>query len=480
MRAATRIEKDSLGEVAVPADALYGSQTARAVANFPISGVRFPSSFIAALATVKRAAAEVNKELGLLDPAIADAIATASQELRDGKWHEQFVVDIFQAGAGTSTHMNANEVIANRAIEMLGGKRGDYTRVNPNDQVNYGQSTNDVIPTTIRLAALSLLPALLEAMKQLVGAFDEKAKAFDGVLKSGRTHLQDAVPVRLGQEFGAYARAIESDAKRIAAAGEALKRLGIGGSAAGTGLNTHPEYHKRMVKRLSELTGLELRSGGNLFELMQSQADATHLSASLRTLALTLTRICNDLRLMASGPRTGFAEIGLPAVQPGSSIMPGKVNPALPEMLTMVCFHVIGADTCIAFCTQAGQLELNVMMPIMAHHLLFSLTVMTTGLRAFTNQCVRGITADEEMCRYWLDRNVIVATALNPHIGYMRAAELVKESLATGRPVRELAVAKGYLTEKEVRRILHPRRMTEPGIPGQTESATAPAEPASD
>jgi len=466
-----RMEKDSLGEIPVPADALYGAQTARAVANFPISGVRMPPPFIVALATIKRAAAEVHKDLGLLDPAVADAIAKAAQEIRDGKWHEQFVVDIFQAGAGTSTHMNANEVIANRAVELLGGQRGDYTRVSPNDQVNMAQSTNDVIPTSIRLSALSLLPGLLEALAGLVSALDEKAQAFDGILKSGRTHLQDAVPVRLGQEFGAYARAVENDAQRIAVAGEALKRLGIGGSAAGTGLNTHPEYHQRMVKRLSELTGLDLRSGGNLFELMQSQADVAHLSASLRTLALTLTRVCNDIRLMASGPRTGLAEIGLPAVQPGSSIMPGKVNPALAEMLNMVCFHVIGADACIAYCTQAGQLELNVMMPIMAVHLLFALTVMTNGVRAFTDRCVRGITADEEMCRYWLDRNVIIATALNPHIGYMRAAELVKESLATGRPVRELAVAKGYLTEEEVRRILHPRRMTEPGIPGQTEPA---------
>jgi fumarate hydratase class II len=366
---ATRIERDSLGDVHVPADALYGAQTQRATQNFQISGLKPRPAFIWSMGTIKRAAAQVNRELGLLDPERADAIIQAAQEVIDGKWNDQFVVDPIQAGAGTSHNMNTNEVIANRATQIMGGKLGEY-RVHPNDHVNMAQSTNDTIPTAIRLGALWRLDELLETLRELVGALNAKAAEFDDIVKSGRTHLQDAVPVRLGQEFGAYARAVERDLERIKAAAEGLRRLGIGGTAVGSGLNAHPEYHARMVKKLSELTALTLFESDNLFESMQSMADAVHFSASLRTLALTLIRIANDFRLLASGPSTGLDELHLPAVQPGSSIMPGKVNPVLAEMLDMAMFYVVGLDTTVAMASQAGQLELNVMMPMIAHSLL--------------------------------------------------------------------------------------------------------------
>ncbi len=448
-----RIEKDSLGEMRVPAGALYGAQTQRAVLNFPVSGMRPYPAFVWAQALIKRAAAEVNLDLGLLDEKLAAAIVEAAQEVLDGKLQDQFVVDPFQAGAGTSHNMNVNEVIANRANQILGFKLEDSKKpVSPNDHVNMAQSTNDTIPTAIRLGCLWRLDELVGAIDGLAGALEGKAREWDDVVKSGRTHLQDAVPVRLGQEFGAYARAIAHDRERIATAGDRLRRLGIGGTATGTGLNAHPEYHERMVRRLSELTSQSLRPSGNLFESMQSMADPADFSASMRTLCITLTRIANDFRLLSSGPSTGLDEIRLPAVQPGSSIMPGKVNPVLAEMLNMTSFHVQGCDLTVALAAQAGQLELNVMMPIIAHNLFEMMHVLIGALKAFTEKCVVGLTANREKARGWLARNAIVATALNPLIGYLPAAGLVKEAMKRNATIREVAaeqIERGELKHKE-------------------------------
>src|SRR6266545_998674 len=408
----TRIDHDSLGDVHVPAEALYGAQTQRATQNFQISGLKPRQAFIWSMAMIKRAAAEVNRDLGLLDYDRAEAIIQAAQEVIDGNWNDQFVVDPIQAGAGTSHNMNTNEVIANRATQMMGGKPGEY-RVHPNDHVNMAQSTNDTIPTAIRLGALWRLDELLGTLTQLVEALNVKAAEFDDIVKSGRTHLQDAVPVRLGQEFSAYAKAVERDAERIQHTAEGLQRVGIGGTAVGSGLNAHPEYHARMVKKLSELTGLKLYESDNLFESMQSMADAAAFSASFRTLALTLIRIANDFRLLASGPSTGLDEIRLPAVQPGSSIMPGKVNPVMAEMLDMAMFYVVGLDTTVAMAAQAGQLELNVMMPIIAHSLFEAMQVIIGAVHAFTEDAVRGLTANREKAEGWLAKNAIVVHALN-------------------------------------------------------------------
>jgi fumarate hydratase class II len=461
-----RIEKDSLGELAVPQDAYYGVQTARAVANFPVSGLRAYPAFVWSMAAIKRAAAEVNRDLGLLPQDKAQAIMQAADEVMAGRFNDQFVVDVFQAGAGTSHNMNVNEVIANRAIEILGGARGDYKLVSPNDHVNMAQSTNDTIPTAIRLGCLWRLAELLEALDRLAQAFEDKAHEFDDVVKSGRTHLQDAVPVRLGQEFGGYAQAVRHDRERIATAGDRLRRLGIGGTATGTGLNAHPEYHARMVYTLGALTGLELRGSDNLFESMQSLADAADFSATLRTLCVTLTRIANDLRLLASGPTTGLDEIRLPAVQPGSSIMPGKVNPVLAEMLNMLCYHVMGNDQCVALAAAAGQLELNVMMPIVAYNLFQSMDVLINGVRAFTEKCVTGIVANREKAAGWLAKSAVLVTALNPIIGYLKAAEVSKEAMARNVPIRQVVLEKGYMTAEELDRVLDVRAMTDGGISG--------------
>jgi fumarate hydratase, class II len=471
-----RIERDSLGETHVPMDALYGAQTQRAVENFPISGLKPWPAFIWSMGMIKRAAAEVNRDLGLLSKETADAIIQAAQEVIDGKWNDQFVVDPFQAGAGTSHNMNVNEVIANRATQILGGKLGEYL-VHPNDHVNMAQSTNDTIPTAIRLGSLWRVDELVSALNGLADVLNVKAAEFDDIVKSGRTHLQDAVPVRLGQEFSAYARAVERDGQRIREAAERLRRLGIGGTAVGTGLNAHPEYHARMVARLSELTGLRLQTSDNLFESMQSMADAVAFSGSLRTLALTLIRIANDLRLLASGPATGLDEIRFPALQPGSSIMPGKVNPVMAEMLDMAMFHVIGCDTTVAFASQAGQLELNVMMPIIAHNLFEAMQVIIGSVKAFTERAVKGLTANLEKAEGWLSKNAIIVTALNPLIGYSQGAQLVKESLAKNVSIRDLIEQKteeGTLkhrdhdrpvTMEEVNEILgNLRRLTEGGI----------------
>ena len=486
-----RKEKDSLGEVQVPASALYGAQTQRAVENFPISGLRPWRAFIWSIASIKRAAALVNYELGLFhdrDSAadgkrfsakqLADSVAQAAAEVMDGNWDDQFVVDPFQAGAGTSHNMNANEVIANRATQILGGELGKYY-VHPNDHVNMAQSTNDVIPTSIRLGALWRVDELLTSLKNLQTALEAKAREFDEVVKSGRTHLQDAVPLRLGQEFSAYAKAVERDAERVRRSAERLRRLGIGGTAVGSGLNAHPEYHARMVKKLTDLTGLHLVESDNLFESMQSMADAVDFSASLRTLALDLIRIANDFRLLASGPSTGFDEIRLPAVQPGSSIMPGKVNPVMAEMLDQAMFHVIGCDTTVALAAQAGQLELNVMMPILAHNLFEMMQVVIGSVNAFTERAVKGLTANREKAEGWLAKNAIVVTALNPVIGYSQGAALVKEALANNASIRELALEKARadtlkhrdedrpVTEGEIESALGDlRKLTEGGIVG--------------
>lgn len=475
---AFRQERDSLGPVLVPEGALYGAQTQRAVDNFKVSGLRPWRAFIWSIATIKRAAAEVNVDLGLLDPEIAKAIVQAAQEVIEGKWDGEFVVDPFQAGAGTSHNMNANEVIANRATQILGGQLGEY-RVNPNDHVNMSQSTNDTIPTSIRLGCLWRIDELRTAILSLAGALSQKAVEFDGIVKSGRTHLQDAVPVRLGQEFSGYACAVERDSARVDRAADGLRRLGIGGTATGTGLNAHPEYHRRMVARLSQLSGLHLLESDNLFEGMQSMADPADFSASMRTLALTLIRIANDFRLLASGPSTGLDELRLPAVQPGSSIMPGKVNPVMAEMLDMAMFHVLGCDTTVGMAAQAGQLELNVMMPIIAHSLFESMHVMIGAIQAFTQKCVVGLQANRPKAEGWLARNTIIVTALNPVIGYSAGAALVKEALARDLTIQEVAVEKArqgdlrhrdgntLVTVEEITSALGDlRRLTEGGIAG--------------
>ena len=459
----TRIEKDPLGELPVPADALYGVQTERARLNFPISGLRPIPAFVDAVVWIKKAAALTHRETKRLDPKLADAIVRAADEVLAGQHRDQFVVDPYQAGAGTSHNMNANEVLANRANELLGAARGAYAPVHPNDHVNMAQSTNDVIPTAIRLGALSLLPALTGALDALARALLAKGKAFDGILKSGRTHLQDATPIRLGQEFTAYGHTVARNRDRIAQAADYLRDLGIGGSAVGTGLNVEPEYPARMVAHLRALTGLELREGGDRIQLMQSMGDAAALSGALRTYAVDLGKIASDIRLLVSGPRTGFAEIVLPAVQPGSSIMPGKVNPSIAEMVNMVCFQLLGNDVTVAAAAEAGQLELNVMMPLVAWDLCHALTILANAVRAFDRRCARGLEPERERLRHYAERTVSLATALAPRLGYAAAAEIVKESVRTGRSIVELSVEKGGLRPAEVRRLLDAARLTAPG-----------------
>ncbi len=462
-----RVENDSLGEVRVPASAYYGAQTQRAVQNFPVSGLKPYPAFIWSIALIKRAAAEVNYDLGLLDERLARAIMRAADEAVLGKHNDQFVVDPFQAGAGTSHNMNANEVIANRANELLGYKLDDPKKpVNPNDHVNMAQSTNDTIPTAIRLGALWRLEKLVSTLQALADAFKEKAAEWDSIVKSGRTHLQDAVPIRLGQEVGAWAKAVERNIEKIQQAADGLRRLGIGGTANGSGLNAHPEYHSRMVRKLSELSGLQLYESDNLFESMQSMQDAVHFSAALRTLAQDLTRIASDIRLLSSGPTTGLAEITCPPVQPGSSIMPGKVNPVLAEMLNMAMYHVMGNDLTVMMAGQAGQLELNVMMPIIAYNLFQSMDVIIGAVRAFTDKCVVGLIANRETAEGWLAKNPILVTALNPVIGYLKGAEVAKKALAENRSIRDIVVELGYLTPEEADELLDARKMTEGGIQG--------------
>ena len=460
-----RVEKDSLGEVKVPADAYYAAQTQRAVDNFPITGMKPYPAFIWSMAVVKRCAAEVHKDLGLLDAKVADAIIQAGDEVIAGKHNDHFVVDPFQAGAGTSHNMNTNEVIANRANEILGYALNDADKpVHPNDHVNMAQSTNDTIPTTIRLGVLWRLDELVDTLQHSADAFKAKAQEADDVVKSGRTHLQDAVPIRLGQEFGAYAVAIERNIEKIKFAAEGLRRLGIGGTANGTGLNAHPEYHSRMVKRIAELTGITVYESDDLFESMQSMQDATFFSSALRTTAQDFTRIANDIRLLSSGPTTGLAEITCPTVQPGSSIMPGKVNPVMAEMLNMAMFHVIGNDTTVMLGAQAGQLELNVMMPIISHNLNEMIHVMIGAVNAFTDKCIVGLIINKDKAEAWLAKNPILVTALNPIIGYNKGAEVAKKALAENRSIREIVVELGYMTAEEADKALNARAMTEGGV----------------
>jgi aspartate ammonia-lyase len=457
-----RKEKDSLGEVDVPAEALYGAQTSRAVGNFPISGLRASRFLIRALAMVKLAAAEANRELGLISKEQGDAIVKAAEEVLGGKHHEHFVVDVFQAGAGVSLHMNANEVLANRANQILGEELGTYKKVHPNDHVNYGQSTNDVFPTAMRLSALLALEELYPVLDGLAGSFAAKAEEFRDVLKAGRTHMQDAVPITLGQEFAAYAVAVRECEAAIRRGSVGLRALGLGGSAVGTGLNTHPAYREKAVLRLAKIAGEEVHSAYDLRWAMQSCAPMAEVSAALRGLALEMVRISNDLRLLSSGPNTGFNEIHLPSLQPGSSIMPGKVNPVLAELTAMVGFQVVGNDVTVAMAVQAGQLELNVMMPAMAHAVLESVTILTNTLRELDVHCVRGITVNRERAAFYAGSTIALATALNPYIGYRKAAELVKESVATGRSIVELAREKKLLTEEQIAEILDPKNMTQP------------------
>jgi len=462
----TRSEKDPLGALEVPADALYGVQTLRAVQNFPISGMRPLPAFIEATVQIKRAAALTHKETGRLEPRIADAIVKAADEVLAGKHRDQFVVDVYQAGAGTSHNMNCNEVLANRANEILGGKRGAYTPVHPNDHVNMAQSTNDVIPTAIRLGCLMELGGLEDAFGDLAKAFEKKGKEFDDVLKSGRTHLQDAMPIRLGQELDAYAGSLRRGLKRVVEAADYLRDLGIGGSAVGTGVNVEPEYPKLMIKHLSKATKLKLREGEDRIQLMQSMGDVAGFSSQLKVLALDLSKIASDLRLLASGPRTGLDEIRLPAVQPGSSIMPGKVNPSIPEMVNQVCFQVFGNDACVSVAAEHGQLELNVMMPVIAHNVLFSAMILRNSARIFADKTVKGIEANEEQCNYWLERSAALATALAPQIGYTRAAELSKQSVKENVLIRDLVKREKVLPAKEIDEVLDLRKMTEIGVPG--------------
>jgi fumarate hydratase class II len=461
-----RTEKDPLGEKPVPADALYGIQTLRAVENFPISGLRPLPAFVDAVIWVKKAAALTHRETGRLEARLADAIVRAADEVLGGQHRDQFVVDVYQAGAGTSHNMNCNEVLANRANELLGAPRGAYAPIHPNDHVNMAQSTNDVIPTAMRLAALATLPQLLAAMKGLAETFLAKGREFDDVIKSGRTHLQDATPIRLGQEFTAYGRTVARHHAKVTEAAEWLRQLNIGGTAVGTGLNAEPQYPRLMVDHLRAMTGMDLREAEDRIQLMQSMGDIATFSGAIRAFALDLSKIANDIRLLASGPRTGLAEILLPAVQPGSSIMPGKVNPSIAEMVNQVCYQVIGLDTTVGLAAEAGQLELNVMMPVITHDVVFALIILANATRTFDQRCVRGVEADAAQCAYWLERSPALVTALAPRVGYAEAAKLAKEAIASGLTVKELVVKKGLLTGKELEETLDLRAMTEPGVPG--------------
>ena len=460
----TRIEKDSLGNREIPADAYYGVQTHRALENFPISGLKPKAAYVDATIHIKRAAALVNKELGLLDEKKANAIIQAADEILAGNLRDWFVVDVYQAGAGTSHNMNCNEVLANRAIEILGGKKGEYTLCNPNDHVNMAQSTNDVCPTAIRIGALINAKKLLESLKLVEDVFNKKGKEFYNIVKSGRTHLADAVPVRLGQEFTAWGTNMRKHRNAIERAMESCKELGIGGTAAGTGLNAHQEYRARMVKQLSAQTGFDFRMAEDYFEAMQSLRPMVELSNAVRNCAQDLSRISNDVRLLGSGPKTGLFELNLPAVQPGSSIMPGKVNPVMFEMMNMVCFQVIGCDTTVLMAAQAGQLELNVMMPVVAFNLLHEIEILANAMNVYVSFGVEGITANADRCQMYAENSTSVVTVLNPHIGYAKGAEIAKEYLKSGKSIRELVLEKELLTKEKLDEVFNLAKMTEPGI----------------
>ncbi|MBA4541723.1 aspartate ammonia-lyase [Thermoactinomyces daqus] len=461
-----RTEKDFLGEKKIPADVYYGIQTLRAKENFPITGYHLHHSLICAIAMVKKAAALANMEIGRLNPRLGKVILTAAQEIIDGKWHDQFVVDPIQGGAGTSINMNANEVIANRGLELLGEQKGNYFILSPNTHVNMSQSTNDAFATAIRIATLSLLEKLLDTMESMHGVLKSKAKEFDHVIKMGRTHLQDAVPIRLGQEFEAYSRMLERDIKRIKQSRQHLYEVNMGATAVGTGLNADPRYIGSVVKHLSEISGFPLVSAEHLVDATQNTDAYTEVSAALKVCMMNMSKIANDLRLMASGPRAGFSEIRLPARQPGSSIMPGKVNPVMAEVINQVAFQVIGNDHTICLASEAGQLELNVMEPVLVFNLLQSITIMNNAFRVFTDYCLAGIEANEEKLREYVESSVGVITAVNPHIGYEVAARIAREAILTGQSVRELCLKYDVLTEEELDLILDPYEMTHPVIAG--------------
>ncbi len=460
----TRTEKDSLGEQSIASEAYYGIQTYRAIQNFPISGLKPKPLYVDATVQIKKASAKVNKQLGLLDETKADAILKAADEILSGKLREWFVVDVYQAGAGTSHNMNVNEVIANRAIEILGGKKGDYSLVHPNDHVNMAQSTNGVCPTAIRIAALLALDRLFISLQSLEEELAKKGTEFDHIIKSGRTHLQDAIPVRLGQEFAAYGVNIAKHRTAILNASASCKELGIGGTAVGTGLNAHSAYRRMMVAQLSAQLSMDFRMADDYFEAMQSLRPMVEVSGAVRNLSQDLIRISNDLRLLSSGPKTGLAEITLPAVQPGSSIMPGKVNPVMAEMLAMVCFQVVGCDTTVLLAAQAGQLELNVMMPVVAFNLLHEIEILTNAIDAFARLCIRGISANEERCRNYAESSTSLVTVLNPLIGYEKAAEIAKECLKSGKSIRAIVLERGLMPREHLDTILDLYKMTEPGI----------------
>lgn len=463
-----RIETDTMGTVEVPEGSYYGAQTARAVANFPISGLNPHPSLVWATVLIKKCAARANMATGRLDAEIGNAIEMAADEVLAGKHAEEFVVDPFQAGAGTSHNMNVNEVLANLAAEMLGSTRGSYGRVHPNDHVNMAQSTNDVFPTAMRLACLREAGRLLAALEGLSSVLGRKGEEFDNVLKSGRTHLQDAVPIRLGQEFAAYARAVSGNIEGIDQVLPGLRELGIGGTAVGTGMNAEAAYIDTIVEELARESGFPLVRGGDLIERMQNMDPFVALSSALKRSAVNLVRIANDLRLLASGPRTGFGEITLPPVQPGSSIMPGKINPSMAEMTDMVAFQVIGCDTAVTLAAQAGQLELNVMMPVMAFNLLFAMEILSNAVDKFATSCVAGIVAHPERCRGYLEGSLGLATVLAPYIGYAAAAEVAKESMRSGRSIADVVLERGILSSERLAEIMDPLPLTSPGVPGKS------------
>ncbi|HEY9810038.1 MAG TPA: aspartate ammonia-lyase [Halomicronema sp.] len=457
-----RIEKDSMGERRIPVEAYYGIQTLRAIENFRISGIKPLPTYIDACLLIKKATAIANGELGCISQEISQAIVKAADEILQGKLRDQFVVDIYQAGAGTSHHMNINEVLSNRALELLGDEKGNYKRINPNDHVNYGQSTNDVIPTAIRIGGLVALENYLyPGLTEAITALETKAEQFKNIVKSGRTHLQDAVPVRLGENFRAWAQILTDHKTRIETASQDLMILGLGGSAAGTGLNTHPQYRHRVAELLSEYLNKPLKPAPHLMAAMQSMAPFVHVSGTLRNLAQDCIKISHDLRLMDSGPKTGLKEIQLPPVQPGSSIMPGKYNPVMAEMTSMVCFQVMGYDNAIALAAQAGQLELNVMMPLIAYNLIHSIEILGNTLSALTIQCLQNITAFEDRCLAYAEGSLALVTALNTHIGYLNAAAVAKESLETGKSLRQIVIERGLMTPEQLSEVLDLEKMSQ-------------------
>jgi len=462
-----RIEKDFLGEKQVPAEAYYGIQTMRAIENFPITGVKIHEELITALAEVKKACAQANMDTHMLPKRIGEHMVAAAEEIRQGALLDQFIVDSIQGGAGTSINMNMNEVLANRTLELMGELKGNYFHCNPNNHVNMSQSTNDVIPTAIKIAAFRLTGQLLTAMKTLHSAFLRKEAEFDDVIKMGRTHLQDAVPIRMGQEFGAYARVLARDIKRIDNASQGLLTVNMGATAVGTGLNAKPEYVDSVIRHLQDQTRLPVELAEHLVDATQNMDAYTELSAALKVCAVNLSKICNDIRLMASGPRVGLGELKLPPRQPGSSIMPGKVNPVMAEVVNQVAFQVIGNDHTICLACEAGQFELNVMGPVIAFNLLQSLKIMRNAAEVFERFAVEGMEADRERCSTYVEQSFGIVTALNPHLGYEVAAGLVKEAIRTGLSLKELILEKGLLTPDEIEEILNPIQMTTPGIAGE-------------